>query len=77
MELFKTKFRKEFIKEYRKNDSENFGIFYDKIEKAIKNSRKQYNCIKEQIRNSDKQNPCTFVYKLVEILKEKLEIIEN
>jgi len=57
--------------EYKKNDKTMYKILKDKQETAIKNAERLFNSY--QPHNSESDNPCTTVHRLVEYLNDYLE----
>lgn len=71
------KFKEKHEKEYLKNDTKCFDYVYPKTKIAIRNSKKQYEKIKEISINADDQNPSTLIYLIVEKLEKALEIAKE
>lgn len=71
------KFKEKHKKEYLKNDTECFDYVYPKTKTAIRNSKKQYEKIKENSINADKQNPSTLVYLIVSKLEKVLNVAKE
>ncbi|MCD4828181.1 MAG: RloB family protein [Candidatus Cloacimonetes bacterium] len=54
-------------REYKKNDEAMFHVLRDKLDTAITNAKRLHDLYEKQTQPADR-NPCTTVYKLVEIL---------
>ena len=73
LKVVKDEFKKKLKIDYAKNNKESYKKLKNKMNIAIANAKRLYQEMKRDKVTPSKANPCTTVFQLVEVLKNKIE----